>query len=331
MRDRLTCLLVALCTVMTASSEDAPAPKIACDAPQYNFGSVSDVTEIRHTFVLRNTGNADLTIQQVRPACGCTTAPLAANTVIPPGGSVDLPTTLKVSNPGEQHKSITVSSNDPQTPQYRLEINGTVARQVDVRPQQATLEITPSTPFATTEILITFNTPEPHAITGINTNSLTLCTVAMQERRPGHEYALTIATAPGLNMQTTYVTTNVTVSTDHPTHPSLNIPIILQLIREVVVLPNQLSVSTARLPAGTTLSLPIMVKTRPPAMIESIEVTAPTNGVETSVHKVLDNMYRVQVLFHDPLPELNGQSIGLHVKRQGADEELYEVPIVIVP
>jgi hypothetical protein len=59
-------------------------PRILCEEPTFDFGSRDASETVDHTFVLRNTGTADLEIKSVQPACGCTTAELEKKTV-PPG------------------------------------------------------------------------------------------------------------------------------------------------------------------------------------------------------------------------------------------------------
>jgi len=62
-----------------------------------------------------NRGTDTLKITEVKPGCGCTTAPLDKNN-IEPGGYATLSVTLKVSSDGPVSKSITIRSNDQSMP-----------------------------------------------------------------------------------------------------------------------------------------------------------------------------------------------------------------------
>lgn len=49
-----------------AGQPDGPAPRIVCDAPQYDFGTVAEGEEVKHVFSVRNQGQGVLKILQAR-------------------------------------------------------------------------------------------------------------------------------------------------------------------------------------------------------------------------------------------------------------------------
>jgi len=63
---------------------DGPQPKISVPVDYYNFGTVGARDVVRRKFVIRNEGEAPLTISRAYTTCGCTTAEFSAR-VIPPG------------------------------------------------------------------------------------------------------------------------------------------------------------------------------------------------------------------------------------------------------
>lgn len=46
--------------VAPANAPAGPPPAIACDAPNYDFGTVPDGEPVKHTFKVRNTGQGAL-------------------------------------------------------------------------------------------------------------------------------------------------------------------------------------------------------------------------------------------------------------------------------
>jgi hypothetical protein len=48
------------------AKESGPAPKIVCDAPEHDFGTVSQGSEVVHTFAIKNTGQGELKIDRAR-------------------------------------------------------------------------------------------------------------------------------------------------------------------------------------------------------------------------------------------------------------------------
>lgn len=62
----------------------SPQPRLVIPETTWDFGRVGPTDVVTHTFVLKNEGEAPLTIARIYTTCGCTTAELTAR-VIPPG------------------------------------------------------------------------------------------------------------------------------------------------------------------------------------------------------------------------------------------------------
>lgn len=63
---------------------DQAQPAILIPEKSYNFGSIGPKDIVEQKFIIRNTGEAPLTISRAYTTCGCTTAEISAS-VIPPG------------------------------------------------------------------------------------------------------------------------------------------------------------------------------------------------------------------------------------------------------
>lgn len=88
----------------------ARAKAIAIDKV-FDFGFIDEGDKIKHTFTIKNTGNATLRIKDVETACGCTVAKLSAKEVAP-GKSMEVNTVFDSLNKfGTQNKEITVVTN----------------------------------------------------------------------------------------------------------------------------------------------------------------------------------------------------------------------------
>ncbi len=64
-------------------------PIVTVDQPEYDYGTIGLGKMVRHTFTVRNTGDAMLEIFRVRASCGCTTTELI-KTRLQPGETVPL-------------------------------------------------------------------------------------------------------------------------------------------------------------------------------------------------------------------------------------------------
>ena len=115
--------------------EAAPlAPDIVCDAPNYDFGEMDNSSFVEHDYPLHNAGTLSLEIRDVHASCGCTAVKPSQN-VIPPGGDATIHARLDLrGRNGPQQKTITVTSNDPDTPTMILQLKGTAVQVLRAEP-----------------------------------------------------------------------------------------------------------------------------------------------------------------------------------------------------
>ena len=125
----------ALCLATAPAQEPAPlAPKIVCPEPVYDFGEKNNSEAAEHDYVIRNEGTLSLEIRGVHASCGCTAVKPSQN-VIPPGAEATIHARLDLrGRNGFQNKTITVQSNDPQTPSLVLQIKGIATQPLRAQP-----------------------------------------------------------------------------------------------------------------------------------------------------------------------------------------------------
>lgn len=94
--------------------------------PTWDFGYVAQGARVTHEYLLENSGDDTLFIEQVKPTCGCTSAPLSKDKLAP-GERVPVEVTFstgKFSGPVRKH--VTVLSSDAQQPNTSLEFSAVV-------------------------------------------------------------------------------------------------------------------------------------------------------------------------------------------------------------
>jgi hypothetical protein len=80
---------------------------------EHDFGNAQQNQKLVHRFTVLNTGTEDLVIRRISTSCGCTAA-IAADQVVPPGGTTRLDVTLETRNySGVVQRSVSVASNAP--------------------------------------------------------------------------------------------------------------------------------------------------------------------------------------------------------------------------
>jgi hypothetical protein len=89
-------------------------PTITLDRNSFNFGKVEEGIEVKHNFVVKNTGGRPLRIYDAYSTCGCT-IPKLTRYLLKPGESTTLQ--IVVDTAMKQNavtKEVFISSNDPQ-------------------------------------------------------------------------------------------------------------------------------------------------------------------------------------------------------------------------
>lgn len=77
----------------------------------FDFGTVKEGAEVKHTFEFTNIGKAPLLISDARSTCGCT-VPQWPENAIPPGGSGSIDVVFKTAGKqNKQQKPVTISAN----------------------------------------------------------------------------------------------------------------------------------------------------------------------------------------------------------------------------
>jgi hypothetical protein len=112
--------LLASAAVSLALAEGTP--KIQFDKSVYDFGTVTQATQLTGTFTFTNAGDGVLKVEKPAPTCGCTVASVKPDS-LQPGEKGELTFTLTIPPTRVKlEKQINVTSNDPQNPKVALTV-----------------------------------------------------------------------------------------------------------------------------------------------------------------------------------------------------------------
>lgn len=122
-------VLVCMLCVIPFTAIAANAPSMVVDRTEHDFGDVQAGRKVTTNFVVSNTGNAPLVIDDVRTSCGCTGA-VAASRQVPPGGSTRIAVSYDASDatPGDKEHGVLIHCNDPTRPVTQLQIHVNVVK-----------------------------------------------------------------------------------------------------------------------------------------------------------------------------------------------------------
>lgn len=221
---------------LQADIEAEKQPRIFCEETTFDFGSKDSSEIVDHTFILKNTGNSDLVITAVRPACGCTAAELTQST-IPPGESAKLSAKLTLAGRnGQVQKPILIESNDPANPALQLVMKGTVANEFTVTPSILTIRQTAPDEHAAGSVMIS-SSGNPFQITKAEAFPPSIKVRA--DPMPGglsYQISAVFKKIP----ESDPVPCLITLQTDNPRQPRLEIPTTVVLQKKIIVAPERI-------------------------------------------------------------------------------------------
>jgi hypothetical protein len=126
-------LFVVIPTLVSFSSLLA-SPNIEFNSKVVNCGTFYEgsIEKLHATFIVKNTGDSVLKINNVKPGCGCTD--IRYDSIIGPGKSGKFESNVNIKNyqSGKIAKYITVSSNAQNEPTVRLEITATLISEINI-------------------------------------------------------------------------------------------------------------------------------------------------------------------------------------------------------
>ncbi len=222
-----------------------PAPKIFCPEPEYNFGERDESEAVEHEFVIQNQGDAPLEITNVKTSCGCTAAKPQDSTV-PPGGETKIAAKLSLhGRQGELSKTITVSSNDPLTPNLVLTLKGTVTAPIMYEPRILNFGKVLGGSAAPQKLVLRSLTDD-FEVTAV-TASLDFVKTEVKEVEPKRVYEVTahIDQLPAAGQQTG----TLTVQTTHPRKPQFNVTIYVEVVGPLDISPPTIALQYSNDPA----------------------------------------------------------------------------------
>ena len=316
--------------LLSARAEDVPpvtvehAPKITCDAPSYDFGSADSSQTIEHTFVLKNEGDLTLEISNVKPSCGCTVANISERSV-PPGGETKVTARLALQGrTGQQHKSITVESNDPKQPQFILTMQGAVGSIIDVRPPSVIFgELGPNS-IVTQFVDIAATGPVTFKVTQAESMSPNFA-VELSTLEENKLYRVTITTKGQLPSGALYG--NVRVTTDLPARQVIDIPVSTMVVGALIVAPQEIVLAQQEQPVTRYIVIrPGMIK-----QFQIEKVQAPNEQIKSQVFPFGENGFRIQIDNIVATEDLNGQAIHVKTTAEGMTDVAIPLRVMATP
>ena len=92
-------------------SKNIKVPQLTINSPIFDFGEVNEGEKLEHTFLIKNTGEANLVISSAKTSCGCTVPKFPKEPILPNQQSEITVVFNTKGKFGKQNKTVTLLTN----------------------------------------------------------------------------------------------------------------------------------------------------------------------------------------------------------------------------
>ncbi len=307
--------LAALLASAAWTSSVPAAPRIEAPDSAYAFGWRDSAETVTNRFTLRNAGDAPLHISEIRTSCACSRVE-PERRVLAPGEetSLEVRTALRGLN-GRVRKSVTVVSNDPDTPYLALWVEGEARAAVCLDPSNVAFgRIDPDAPPA----------PAVVRLAGYLTN---LTVIAAASDNPAYAIevdpagrALTVAPPQPATAGPHRAVVRVTLS--DPAQPALALPLYAWVDDLICIAPPSLAFRPSAEPASTRL---VIVR---PGTAKRFKITGLTvEGGSGATRAVARPDGNYQIALEGVVPDSLATNAALVILTDLPDRSEWRVPL----
>lgn len=222
-----------------AQTPVAAQSQVLIPEPEFDFGTVTQGSKVVHDFVVKNVGTADLTIQRVIPACGCT-ATSSTQSAIAPGQQGLVHVEFDTAGfSGEKLKTVRIYTSDLDTPSSVLTLKGIVEPDIVVEPKRVAFEqvVRGKLPAASREVSIKIRPDSKSAITDVRVVSPMIVVEELVSNSKERKLRITIdPKAPVGELRE-----RIVVAISGQRESSINIPIFAVVTGDLQLEPSSLS------------------------------------------------------------------------------------------
>jgi len=284
---------------------DDEIPDLRVDAFSYDLGSVDEGSKVDALVEFRNVGKKELVISQVRPSCTCLELERIEKNVQPGGrGSIAVTYDSTGMRGGQVHR-LFIESNDPVSPLAVVEI-GALAKPSNLLVSSRRIHFgeVDASLGATREIFVKDPGDASLDISEVLSDSKLLDVCLAGEAKPEIEinesvFPVLVTLRPGLPLGA--FEGSVTIVSNHPKEPRLQIPVVAMVKGDIEVSPEALFLGFAQ--EGQILSKSVTLRACTPRVfaIESVCTSSDLFSVEISP-KAVGREYVATVSLKDTAP-----------------------------
>jgi hypothetical protein len=210
------------CGVVAAACTLYAQPKLEIEGgTTHDWGTISfKESPLKADIKLKNVGTEPLSLNDPKPSCGCTTAPLE-NKELKPGESTVMHVTLNAYTAGPVTKSITITSNDPNNSSVVMYLKANIERALNIAPSYLSFNNLETGKEQSVSVKVVNSSKQDVTLSDFTaTNGAHVNFTKPVVVKAGGEVELTATAKPD---KVGYYNTTVSMKTNHPDFPVLEV------------------------------------------------------------------------------------------------------------
>lgn len=258
--------------------KEGPQPRVEVEGSlTHEFGELTTQKTNRRNWVVKNTGEGDLEIWLLGSTCTCTIPKLkgeGTREVVKPGDSTEIELEWKTKDAiGEFSKHATIGTNDPNRPEFNLNVHGMVHSPVVVLPppQEGVIPVGDVSNDQVKNISIAVFSPDRpqlklKSVTSSNPNLIVPKPVpfspqeieSLKDKAARAGYRINVEIKPGMPLGT--FREELVIETDHPDQPKIQLMLVGSASGPISLMPSVLRMVAVNGKEGGSGNVTLLVR-----------------------------------------------------------------------
>ena len=324
----LAALLVNASAPVQAQGEAVPTPKLSAEERVHTTGETARDQVVEHTFKIRNSGGAPLTILEVVEPPNLEIVSLPTSLAAGEAGEVRVRVPLLYDKPGALLKQIVLRTNDPATPEFVLELKILSTEYVAAKPGYARWIAVQHEKRGTISQLLAANDRQDFEVLRTSTPPPGITSaIAVAAKEPGSPRTWTVDLTLGDDAPVGAIVGTLLIHVNHPKQKIVPIPLSGFMRPVVAVTPDKVSAGEIKLTEKRNQVFIVKAFSTEPVHVTRVEHDLqgfPPAVLET---RMIGREYKVRIAF-DPATMPKGALRGkLKIYTDSPKTPLLVVPI----
>lgn len=311
---------------LSLSFPAAAVSRIQCEQPAFDFGKLNNSETINHSFVIRNTGDEPLRITNVKACCGA--AAIARDSIVQPGMSTEIRVkSALLGRQGNQTRTVTIYSNDPDHPQLECRLTGVAVAAVYMEPGLVNFGLIVSGKNNSQTVKVV--TEDGTSVKILRAISATGNFVA--EILPADKSgAARVRVSASGSLPDGNIVDRLEIETDHPQYSHLTLPVLAYTKSDLTFSPQEIQITQAEISSAQPVMKSVLISSASKQPFTVLKAEIPGVNAPVKISPMGSQGARITWVGSKVDASWNRKKLAISVEQDG-EQKVLEVPVRVVP